>query len=944
MLSDPIVLLFLVLACLILSGIARIVIGKRRRAMEKERDLVMTDFLTNEFESIREGEDIPFLRRNASLFLSRYVRLSQSTLLNDQFKQKAVRFIAGSGIEARFIRRLRSPLAFRRTEAAVFLGYLPTDDSRLALESRLPREGRYAVKLYIANSLSDIGDPSSLPSMIASLPGAPAWYRKKLWALIIDFGPAFRAHLPAILGSGEKEIQELVIEYASLNASEGMKEYLSERAESPDRDIANRALRALCGLYYTEDEIDRCYRRGEPDAVRIAIESAAAAPGRASLARLLPFFGHPLFHEAAVRSAAAIVAADSSHVSYLIGRFNAAGSAAIQDGIAEVLSTRVDYLLVKLISDKSASAHGIIKKILRLGKTGQVIGFLNKNTDPRLENSALSILGEAMEGRDDLRAAFGAFLTDRLAGRLGIEKLPPPAAQRRKEHINRWLLFGALLCAFALFPVIYFATFRPDLADEPLAAIAGQYIYIFNYYFAYYCIALNLSYVLLLVLSYLGAVRQKNYWGVKHFRFLFKRNMLPSISILVPAYNEEASIVQSVTSLLNLQYPDYEVIVVNDGSKDATLSTMIRHFLLERADMDIARHVPTMPVRGVYHNRKFPTLLVVDKENGGKADSLNVGINVSRREYFCGIDADSLLQPESLLKLVSLFLDSEGESAAVGGNIFPVNGCTVESGTLVKIGVPRNWLARLQLVEYIRAFMGGRVGWAFMRSLLIISGAFGVFRKEKVVKIGGYMTSRGQYGRDTVGEDMELVVRLARFLHEAGEPSRIHYACNANCWTEVPESFRVLRRQRDRWHRGLLDIMTYHVRMLLNPRYGSIGLVAFPYYLLFEVIGPWLELQGYFIFFLSAALGLLTGKIVLLLFVATVMFGIFISVFSFIILEQELHYFSFRAIVGLLSSALMENFGIRQFLSMLRVAGYVSALRQAGGWGRMERKGFLRRR
>jgi cellulose synthase/poly-beta-1,6-N-acetylglucosamine synthase-like glycosyltransferase len=412
------------------------------------------------------------------------------------------------------------------------------------------------------------------------------------------------------------------------------------------------------------------------------------------------------------------------------------------------------------------------------------------------------------------------------------------------------------------------------------------------------------------------------------------------VSIIAPAFNEEKTIVESATSLLNLKYPDYELVIVNDGSRDGTLNTLIAHFQLKRVDYHYAQRLKTASVRGIYRNPLYPQLVVVDKENGGKADSLNAGLNISAKEYFCGIDADSLLEPDSLLKVASLTLDYGVETPAMGGNVFPINGCTVDRGKLIQIGLPRNSLARLQTIEYLRAFMCGRMGWAQVNSLLIISGAFGLFRKERVISIGGYLTSNERYGKNTVGEDMELVVRIARLMREKRQKYRISYAYNANCWTEVPESFDILKRQRDRWHRGLIDIMFFHRKLLFNPSYGKMGLVGMPYFLIFELVGPLFEIQGYLMVALAAFLGLMSTKLAILLFISTILMGITISMASVLIAERQTCYFSARDSLKLLLMAFLENFGPRQIFSLWRVLGFFSAMKKPKGWGKMERKGF----
>jgi len=674
--------------------------------------------------------------------------------------------------------------------------------------------------------------------------------------------------------------------------------------------------------------------------LRTAIEFAGVIPTRESIARVIPFLNNPDLSDGVVNALSRIIFTDDALFPCLVHEFHSAEVPAIKTGIAEALSNKIDFLLVRLASDATGRTGELVYEIMLSGKSSGIASFLKRNTDASLENEILSIIRLVIIQDPGLAPAFAAGLTEEHCARLGIEKHAPQKGGHRKEYLERGILIALMAVATTWLPGLFIATHSTFIANMPVVDSLVHYIDTFNISFALYALIVNLSYILLLFLSYAGAVKQRNFYSIKHMGFLFKRDILPSVSIIAPAYNESAGIIESISSLLNLQYPDYEVIVVNDGSKDNTLETLIAHFQLEKDDVNIRARIETMPVRGVYVNRSMPNLLVIDKENGGKADSLNVGINASRKQYFCGIDADSLLESESLIKLMSQFLDSDVEGVAAGGNIFPVNGCTVDGGALTGIGLPANRLARLQMVEYIRAFMGGRIGWAYLRSLLIISGAFGVFRKERVIEAGGYLTGSGVFGKDTVGEDMELVVRVGRHMYEKRLPFRIYYAFNANCWTEVPETFQVFKRQRDRWHRGLLDIMTFHRKLLFNPQFGSIGLLASPYFLIFEVIGPWIELQGYTIFFLSCVLGLISGTAFFILFIASVMMGIFISLFSFIIMEREVNYFSLKDIFSMLWYAFAENFGLRQFLSMMRVSGYLNALKKPQGWGVMVRKGF----
>ncbi len=407
----------------------------------------------------------------------------------------------------------------------------------------------------------------------------------------------------------------------------------------------------------------------------------------------------------------------------------------------------------------------------------------------------------------------------------------------------------------------------------------------------------------------------------------------PPITLLAPAYNEEATCVQATRSLLNLQYPDYEVVVINDGSRDRTLERLVEAFDLVPAARAPTAAVPTAAVRATLRSRIHPNLWVVDKANGGKADALNAGLNHSRTPLVCAMDADSLLEREALARIVRPFLEDD-RTVAVGGVIRIVNGCTVESGAVTRVGMPANWLARIQVLEYLRAFLAGRVGWAAIDATFIVSGAFGLFRRGAVAEAGGW-------DRTTVGEDMELIVRLHRVCRERRLPYRITFVPDPVAWTECPETLRVLGRQRERWQRGLTETLMRHRRMLLNPRYGHIGMVVFPYFFFLEMLGPAVEALGYLSFGVTLALGRADSAYVVAFLSLAIVFGLALSLAA-IALEE----LSFRRyprtvdLVSLVAIAVVEAFGYRQLSAWWRLQGLVAAFRGKQGWGQMTRKGF----
>jgi len=458
--------------------------------------------------------------------------------------------------------------------------------------------------------------------------------------------------------------------------------------------------------------------------------------------------------------------------------------------------------------------------------------------------------------------------------------------------------------------------------------------FIINVLILIYFAAINGIYLILIILSYFSIVRYHRLIRLQQWRRVIQSPTTIPVTIIAPAYNEEVTIVESVKSLLALQYPLFEAVVVNDGSKDETLETLKSAFDLRQVPAQLEEKVECQKVLGVYRSTTNPNLVVVDKMNGGKADALNAGLNISRYPLFCAIDADSLLEGDALLRVTRPFLEKPHTTVAAGGIIRVANGCHIEGGRVLRVGLAKNWLAVLQTVEYLRAFLFGRMGWDAIRSLLIISGAFGVFKKSVVIEAGGY-------SHDSIGEDMELVVRIHRLLREQGRRYEMHFIPDPVCWTEVPESLKILARQRNRWHRGLVDSLRRHRKMFLNPRYGTIGMIAFPYFVFFEMLGPVVELSGYIIVPLSYAFGILNLQFFFLFLSLAILLGVVLSTGSVVLEEISFRrYPHARDILKLVAVGILENFGYRQIHTWWRFTGMVDYFRKKTAWGKMERKGF----
>jgi cellulose synthase/poly-beta-1,6-N-acetylglucosamine synthase-like glycosyltransferase len=414
----------------------------------------------------------------------------------------------------------------------------------------------------------------------------------------------------------------------------------------------------------------------------------------------------------------------------------------------------------------------------------------------------------------------------------------------------------------------------------------------------------------------------------------FASPLTPAISIVLPAFNEEAGVVESVRSLLALHYPSLEIVVVNDGSTDGTLERLREAFELVPVRKALRDTITSEPVAQVYVARRNSDLVVVDKQNGGKSDALNAGLRVARHPLFAAIDADAVMDTEALIEVARPFLENPERTVASGGVVRVSNGCTISHGRVTHVAVPRNVLAAVQSVEYVRAFLVGRIPWSNLNALLIVSGAFGLFRRDPVEEIGGYR-------RDTVGEDIDLVTRLHRAYRTAGVPYRIRFVAYPVCWSEAPEDVRTLGRQRRRWQRGLGQSLWTVRGMFLRPRYGWLGLGSLPHYLVFEFLSPLVGLTGVFVTIVWwAAGGLSLEFLIVFMLLAFVVGGLFTS--AAVAMDQlgQRQRLSNRELSKAMGYALASGIGYPQLVQFFQFVGLVDLARRKKSWGAQRRRGI----
>lgn len=447
----------------------------------------------------------------------------------------------------------------------------------------------------------------------------------------------------------------------------------------------------------------------------------------------------------------------------------------------------------------------------------------------------------------------------------------------------------------------------------------------FGIFVLFYFLTLNIWYFSLSVLAYRRLKKYMLRLSVVNPNDRLLNRSLPPVTLLTPAFNESKNCISSVKSQMKIQYHDMRVLFINDGSTDDTLEKMITIFEMTPAFLPQTSFLKTQAVKEIYRSKTHRNLWLIDKENGKKADALNVGINYCQTPLFCAIDNDSMLEEDSIVRVVMPFIE-DTRTIVSGGIIRIANGCTFENGHITKVGLPKNILAKFQVMEYLRAFYAGRLGWDALDASLIVSGAFGVFRHSIVVAAGGYRSQ-------TIGEDMELIVRLHKYCGDNRIPYKVRFIPDPVAWTEGPTTIKTLGRQRDRWQRGLIDSILIHSSMLFRPRYKKVGMIAMPFYFFYEMWGPFIEMLGYLLFFFYIIIGRVSTIYVITFFVIAVILGMCLSVFSLVLEELSFHrYPKFTDLLKLMFIALIENVGYRQLTSWWRIKGTWSYIRKKQNW------------
>lgn len=932
-----------------------IIIQKSTKIRRKKRNFKIQESLTRKFVF---NKDVS-LTCKTKHFMENFFELSQKF----KFSQESLDSVYQCLYKRKYIQKLAKDIhsknRYKRIKAITYLSLFKNDKVKNILCSRLNLEQEDHVRILIVNGLKYDIDEEVIKKIIASLLNSRRYYQVRVIQILKKYLDQSKYDLSQQLNSPLLEVRETFVEVAlevyhpnfekplidTLNTIEehyilnNSKLLIHAKRPRIDR-LYHQTLTAL-SKYYFYDLSDLKYLSNiDDEVVEIAVNSLSKKGDFSTIEYFLSFSSQTQRDFIFSKGIQNICEKNKSYYKDLYNLFLDSNSARKKQLIAGVLSTKIDYLILTVKNDNDFST--LITFMIKSKFSINIINWLNFNKNIDIEDRILKIITPIAKENYEFYLELNNYLKKDVFIKMGFIHSYVPGKDRPatdpETQKTKWLTTFLVIC-LSMIPIIFVAFNFQLIMNSSLTEILTAYVVGLNRAFVAYYLVVNFIYLFFAFISISEYNNQEKLWKIKNEDFLYEDGIISPISILVPAYNEEINIVDSVRSLLSLRYPIYEVIVINDGSKDNTLQNMIDAFELRRVDYVLDNTIATMPIKAVYKNKFYTKLTLIDKDNGGKADSLNVGINFSEYDYVCGIDADSIIESNGLLRMMSTVLDHDSITLALGGSIVPVNGATISHGVVENYSLPKALLAKLQSIEYIRAFNVGRLGFSKLKCFLIVSGAFGLFEKRMLKEVGGYLTASNMR-KDTVGEDMELVVRIARKASEEGLNHRIQYVPMARCYTEVPEERKSLLSQRNRWQKGLIDTLSFHRKMIFNKNYGTNGLIAMPYFFIFEMLGPVLEIQIYLTIIIGLIFGIFDGVLLLLLFAVTMVLGMFITLISIFIQEKYAQSFSIKDTFRIIFYTFIENFGWRQFVSVYRSFGYFTSFKREHNWGTMKRKGF----
>jgi len=622
-------LLLIVLGGLDAAILLGIVVARGRSHRQEKKRTWVREFMQIAFPSAPLSAVVDALHRDPDAFLSEYMDLADSIELPAEPEEKLQRALVEARRFPLLIRDLRSRRASRRRRAAIWLSFALPEHAVRPLIAGLEREQSRSVRLHMAHALVRLGEPAVIPTIVDTLCESDTEYQRQIYGLLAQFGTDLHDYFEVLRHRREPEIRRLLAHVAADRGDDTGRQYLIELTRSEDRTLAIDATHALIRAYVHTLDIEMMLASSDRMVANLTIEALGMLSPERSLEPLLDATRAGSTRKSAIVGLSRLVRDRPQTYSLLIDELLAPEPRADPEALMEVISNRVEYLIERVLREPESPQRVLLDRLVRSNRASGVLGFLNRNQDSVTERLLTRIVATAIRETPEAQELFAGHAKPSVLDLLGIVRIEIRQSRgaRVSESVRPFFILAIMFATVAL-------PFGAYLGIRALGASAPggpgwlvDYVRSFTLAFGVYAFALNLIYLSLLLFASFSVRAQQQTLQIKPLSMLFSPAMLPSISIIAPAYNEEATIVESVNSLLNIRYPDFEIIVVNDGSPDGTLNELVAKFELERTDIFLHGYLATQPVRAVYRNPRIPELTVIDKQNGGKADSLNSGIN-----------------------------------------------------------------------------------------------------------------------------------------------------------------------------------------------------------------------------------------------------------------------------------------------------------------------------
>lgn len=944
MVFDTILLIKLILICLtidimlflglVIRRYMLVFSFKKNKRLEKN---ILNSFLNKSISKVK--------KRDIDLFVGNYSELMDNVHMSSEEKELIKSAVKNSNFIKLNGKLLNSIFIKSRIKSTVILAFIGGKESVKLLEQRLIKEKNYIVKLYIINSLiiqdSHISDRLIYESLIE----APIWYQKRFCKLIMEYKEYFYQSLDSVIDRKEVEIKKAIIYIGSIYYDIRLKKFMLEEIDSKlikksyktspkKRKNLYFTLECLAVHYHKSLDHERYLESDDINIREIAIKSLEKYGGVYSFDRVMEHVKDKEVLDVVKSSILTLLENDDSLTRHVSQLFIEEQNKGFLDVYAYVLSYKIDYFAHRLVSSERKKMRKIIEKIIFHNYNMGIIDYLNKNKNLEVENEIIDLLNNVFEIDGSTTKDYTLYLDMDLKRKMHLRSEGFYISPYKMKSLSTYKkIFISVLFTFTLLsmPALYFLININNVRLMSAAEIINGIMLDIPVYLGFYYVIINSMYIIMCVISINSSEKQKYMEKVKRKVKVFERALLPSISIIIPISNHKKYLIDGLNGYLNIKYPDYDVILVDDGSDDESFELLSDYYGLYKEDFNIEKLEDYPSIRSIYRSRKNINLVYVDKKRTGKSDCLDLGSILSDKDYVCAADIDGVMDQDYLYKMASRTNDEEEETVAVLGNIVPINDCEKVKGCIYKYNLPRTLIGKLQYIDLFRNYINLKIARGSMNNILMPAGSFCLFKRDKLMDIGGYRGYEFEFKSDTNKEDLDIMYRLIKHMHDNLLPYRISYNSFGNYYRVLPDNILTLRKLRRRWQREYLDAVITHSDMLLNPNYGLTGEFNSVFNLILEVLAPLFEIFALCILIIVAISGKLSLDVgVFVLFGITL--GTIASVLPICMINSESEKSSILDVFKLVLLSVISTFGYMQIVRAFKISDVIGAVRKHDGY------------